>query len=160
LYYIIDGYNLFFEMHDADPSDLNRKNFVLLISDLLKQTKYIAEMIFDTPLHHATIFPHTSEKPPLTVAYAPTNLEADDLIVEKLYGIKKPEKITVVTSDRELSSRVRDAGGKVMKSKAFLSLLKRRTKKEKPAEKPHSESSKHSDRLEKIFLDRLKDTNE
>ncbi|MCH9617285.1 MAG: hypothetical protein SP4CHLAM5_04310 [Chlamydiia bacterium] len=140
-------------MHDADPSDLNRKNFVLLISNLLKQTKYSAEMIFDTPLHHETIFPHTSEKPPLTVAYAPTNLEADDLIIEKLHGIKKPEKITVVTSDRELSTRVRDTGGKVIKSKAFLLLLKKRTKKERPAEKPHYESVKQQDRLEKIFLD-------
>lgn len=160
MHYIIDGYNLFFEMHDADPSDLNRQNFVLHISDLLKQTKYMAEMIFDTPLHHKTLFPHTSEKPPLTVAYAPNNLEADDLIVEKLYGIKKPEKIIVVTSDRELSMRVKEAGGKVMKSKAFLSLLKKRTKKEKPAEKPHAETKNHQDRLEKIFQKKLKDTSE
>ena len=90
----------------------------------------------------------------------PSNLEADDLIVEKLYAEKTPEKITVVTSDKELSYRVKEVGGMVMSCKAFLSLLKRRTKKEKPSEKPNDDSVKRKKQLEQVFLKRIEDATE
>lgn len=147
-------------MYDSDPSEENRKNFVVVISNLMKKANLAGEMIFDMPLHHEITYPHTNEKPPLVICYAPTNLEADDLIVEKLYAYKKVEDVIVVTSDRGLKLRVREVGANVLLVKNFLSLLRKKNNKQTEEKKPHNDSKSHIDRLEEIFIKKLKNTNE
>ena len=86
MYYIIDGYNLFFQLSEKNPSVENRHNFVELISTLMKKANLEGEMIFDMPIHHETTYAHSNESPPLTIVYAPSALESDDLIVEGFFS--------------------------------------------------------------------------
>ncbi len=126
----------------------------------MREKKLYGEMIFDTPLHHQSSLPHTTEDPPLTISFAAEDLEADDLIVEKLYSYKKPEKIVVVTSDKELSRRVRDLEANVITSDSFIKRLTRQKKRGVQEKKPFYQSSKEQERLQKIFERKAKDTNE
>jgi predicted RNA-binding protein with PIN domain len=160
VYYIIDGYNLFFQLSEKNPSIENRQNFVELISTLMKKANLQGEMIFDMPMHHQTMYAHSNEAPPLTIVYAPTALEADDLIVEKLYAIKRPKGYTIVTSDRVLIQKVKEQEANVIGSSAFFSLLQKKNKVCSKNKKPVKDSSSQIDRLEAIFLRRFQDENE
>ena len=126
----------------------------------MRSKNLTGEMIFDTPIYHNTNYPHTSEDPPLTVAYAPSNLEADDLIIEKLYAVKNKKRVRIVTSDRALTTLIRNLEVDVMQSNAFISLLTRRAQKKDSSNKPSLESSTHIARLEVIFQKRLQDETE
>ncbi len=126
----------------------------------MKAAGLSGEMIFDTPIHHETLYAHSLEKPPLTIILAPNNLEADDLIVEKLYAIKNPHDIVVVTSDRALSYRVKEQETKVITVKSFMSLLRKKNAKKNSEKKPIHHIKKEVDRYESIFLKRLEDENE
>ena len=145
-------------MTDLDPSLENRKRFIETISELMKEAKFSGEMIFDTPKDHHTLFPHTSHCSPLTISYAPKNLEADDLIVEMLY-IKKKRKIIVVTSDRNLCSRIREEGATTLDVDTFVSLLMKKQKGSSPQAKPSYDTQRDIKRLEEIFIKKMKDTN-
>lgn len=160
MYYIIDGYNLFFQLSEKNPSIENRQNFVRLISMLMKKANLEGEMIFDMPIHHETTYAHSNQAPPLTIVYAPTALEADDLIIEKLYAIKYPKKYTIVTSDRALIQKVKEQEANVLGTSAFFSLLQRKNKVCSKNTKPLKESISQIDRLEAIFLQKLQDESE
>ncbi len=160
MYYIIDGYNLFFQLSEKNPSVENRQNFVGLISTLMKKANLEGEMIFDMPIHHETSYAHSNEAPPLTIVYAPSALEADDLIVEKLYAIKQPKNYTIVTSDRALIQKVKELEANVIGSAAFFSLLQKKNKVCSKNKKPVKESTSQIDRLLIIFLRRFQDENE
>ncbi len=126
----------------------------------MRKKNISGEMIFDTPIYHDTNYPHTSEDPPLTIAYAPTNLQADDLIIEKLYAIKKRKMIKVVTSDRALTTLIKDLEADVMQSNAFISMLMKTPLTKDFSNKPSSDSDSHMSRLEKIFEKKLPDESE
>ena len=150
VWYIIDGYNLFFHVEE-DPSCTNRKAFVEEISSLMRAKNFHGEMIFDTPMHHYSPLPHTTEDPPLTIAFAADGQEADDMIIEKLHGINRPEKVVVVSADRELCKRARDEGAKTLSSVAFLQKLHQKKRGKRPSKKNIPESDKERDRLREIF---------
>ena len=112
------------------------------------------------PLHHDVLYPHSSEEPPLTICYAPTNLEADDLIVEKLYAIKTPSRTLVVTSDNELKYRIKEVGAEVISAKSFISFLQKKTKTKNSSKKGIIETKKDLARLERIFTEKMEDNNQ
>jgi predicted RNA-binding protein with PIN domain len=147
-------------MFNLSPSMENRKNFVVILLNLMKKANLSGEMIFDMPIDHKISYPQTSENPPLIICYAPTNLEADDLIIEKIYAKKNPENITVITSDNGLKQRVKETGANISSGKTFLSFLEKKNKKKSFYQKPIFESKSDFERLERIFLQKLEDTNE
>jgi len=160
LYYIIDGYNLFFQITEDDPTEANKEAFVLSIATLMKKANLKGEMIFDTPIHHETLYAHSLEKPPLTILLAPTNLEADDLIVEKIYASSNLKKTIVVSSDKALAYRVKEVDGQVMSVNKFMNFLRKKNR-DKPSDpKPPASSSKDIERYEEIFLKKLEDESE
>lgn len=61
----------------------------------------------------------------IEVLYArrPGRDAADDRIAEYVAVLPNPDRTLVVTSDRELASRVRDAGASTMGARAFLAWL-------------------------------------
>lgn len=124
---------------------------------MMREKNFHGEMIFDTPLHHYSPIPHTTEDPPLTIAFAADGQEADDMIIERLYGYKKPEKIIVVTADRELRSRALDAGARTLSSDAFLKKLHKKKKSRKEEKKHLPLSNKEKERLHKIFEEKFKE---
>lgn len=160
MHYIIDGYNLFFQITDSDPSPEAREEFVFYIAKLMKRGNLEGEMIFDTPLHHETMYAHSLENPPLIITLAPTNLEADDLIVEKLYALDDLRHTMVVTSDRKLAYRVKEVDGNVITVNAFMSLLRKKSFKDDTPEKPSVSGDREVKRYEEIFKSRLEDEND
>ena len=160
MYYIIDGYNVFFQISEKDPSPSNREDFVLSIAIAMKKARIEGEMIFDTPIHHETLYAHSIEKPPLTLTLAPHGLEADDLIVEKFYALKNSKNYTVVTSDKNLKMRLQELDVKVITVNAFMSLLSKKRKEKTLKQNPSNSSLKELKRYENIFLKKLEDEND
>jgi predicted RNA-binding protein with PIN domain len=64
--------------------------------------------------------PFETDAEPVEVAFAP---HADDEIVRRVADDPDPGSLTVVTSDRELSERVRARGPKVHPSRAFRRMI-------------------------------------
>ncbi len=62
----------------------------------------------------------------LSVRFAPTGSSADDVIVGLVRKSASPKGMTVVTSDRDLASRVRRLGGKVLSASEFAAELRKR----------------------------------
>ncbi len=61
----------------------------------------------------------------LSVRFASAGCSADDVIVALVHKSSTPGSVTVVTSDRELASRVRRLGGKVVSSLEFAAEIRK-----------------------------------
>lgn len=110
--YFLDGNNLIgLVRRKARPEEDDRAALVAEISERLRRTRSSVRLFFDGPAGRQTSLGR------LTVTDAGGS--ADDAIVRELAASADPGQITVVTADRELSRRVRDAGGRTMPPGAF-----------------------------------------
>jgi predicted RNA-binding protein with PIN domain len=85
-------------------------------------------------------------------------LSADDYILEKVHASKHPERITVVTSDRDLAASCKALKAKILTVEAFLSFLfkkKERVGKKKERPRRMRDSDKEIARLLQIFEKRF-----
>ena len=67
--------------------------------------------------------PGRSSPPPGVRALYAAPVSADDAIVERLRGIHHPAEVIVVTNDRQLQSRCRSAGAKVLGWQQFTAKM-------------------------------------
>jgi len=112
--YFLDGNNLIgLVRKTARPSPADRQALVGEIADRLRRTRARATIFFDGG---------PGERPaslgPLSVRAAGGS--ADDAIVRAVEHAPTPAEAIVVTADRELSARVRSAGGKVVAPERFF----------------------------------------
>jgi predicted RNA-binding protein with PIN domain len=108
--YLLDGNNLIGAvLRVARPSAADRQALVAEIAGRLRRTRARATIVFDGP---ADADRGGSSLGPLTVRGAGPR-GADEAIVRAVAQAKSPGEMVVVTSDRELARRVRDAGGTV-----------------------------------------------
>jgi predicted RNA-binding protein with PIN domain len=78
----------------------------------------------------------------VVLSYAGHGRKADDLI-EKLVGAERtPSQCVVVTSDRKLRHRVKDAGGKTIKSAELVAELLEQHRQQRDAQKQSPSSPK------------------
>jgi hypothetical protein len=113
--YLLDGNNLIGgARRTARPSEADRAAFVAEIAERLRRTRARATIFFDGP---------AGERPTslgsLTVR-VPTRRSADDAIVGEVESAASPGELIVVTADRGLAGRVRDAGGKTVAPADFF----------------------------------------
>ena len=101
--YLLDGNNL---IGIARPSDADRRALVADVAGRLRRTRARATIVFDGPSEGAG-----ASLGPLTVRGAGAG-GADAAILRAVTQSPSPAEMVVVTADRELSRRVRDAGGK------------------------------------------------
>ncbi len=114
--YFLDGNNLIGAVRrTARPGPDDRHALVAEIAERLRRTRARATIFFDGPRGD-----RTTSLGPLSVRVADGET-ADDAIVRAIAGSKAPGEATVVTADRGLAARVRDAGGKVLSPEAFFS---------------------------------------
>jgi len=114
--YLLDGNNLIGTVrHTARPGPDDRHALVAEIADRLRRTRARATIFFDGPRGD-----RMTSLGPLAVRVA-AGESADDAIVRAVAGSKTPAESLVVTADRGLAARVRDAGGKVVPPEAFFS---------------------------------------
>jgi hypothetical protein len=104
--YLLDGNNLIGTvLRVARPSDADRQALVAEIAERLRRTRAKATIFFDGPAG-------VSSLGALSVRGSGPE-GADAAIVRAVEKARTPAEMTVVTADRGLSRRVRDAGGKV-----------------------------------------------
>jgi hypothetical protein len=108
--YLLDGNNLIGTvLRVARPSAVDRQALVAEIAGRLRRTRASATIVFDGP---ADADGRGSSLGALTVRGAGPE-GADAAIVRAVAQARTPREMVVVTSDRDLARRVRDAGGVV-----------------------------------------------
>jgi predicted RNA-binding protein with PIN domain len=113
--YLVDGNNLIgLVRRVARPTEEDRQALVAELADRLRATKARAIVFFDGPAGD-----RGSSLGGLSVR-RPTGGSADDAIVAEVARARAPGEFIVVTSDRELGRRVREAGGKVCPPDVFF----------------------------------------
>ena len=104
--YFLDGNNLIgLARRKARPGDDDRQALIAELSARLRSTRATVRLFFDGEGRGASYGS-------LTVSGAGGS--ADEAILRDLSKTSDPGQVIVVTADRELSRRVRDAGAKTM----------------------------------------------
>ncbi len=160
MFYFIDGYNLIFYFTDSKQPLLQlRKKLITHLQKAFAALKLKGMVVFDGAQRQDE-GSGLSYANPLEIAYASEGQTADEYILERVEGNKKPHLITVVTNDKSLVRHVRSLGGKTESVDLFMAALKsRRVKKRAPIMEP-KDTQKNIDRLLKIFEDRLENPRE
>lgn len=105
--YFLDGNNLIGLARKTDrPAEEDRSALLAELSERLRSTRSSVRVFFDGGADRGVSLGN------LTVHRSAGS--ADDAILRELVAAKDPAQVTVVTADRDLSRRVRDAGGKTM----------------------------------------------
>ena len=113
--YLLDGNNLIGSVLGVSrPSAADRQSLVAEIADRLRRTRARATIYFDGPAGEGA-----ASLGALTVRGSGPE-GADAAIARAVGEARAPSEMTVVTADRELSRRVRDAGGKVCAPAEFF----------------------------------------
>jgi len=113
--YFLDGNNLIGRVRrTARPSPEDRAALVAEIAGRLRQTRAKATIFFDGPAGE-----RASSLGSLSVR-VPSGGSADDAIVREIERAAAPGEAVVVTADRGLASRCRDAGAKVCSPDDFF----------------------------------------
>lgn len=158
MHYLIDGYNLLFQL-DTKLENVEESRLEMLSSlvTLLPSLQMRATIVFDNRYYHALDVPTIEDRGGLEVIFTPKNLTADEYILELLETAKPLSQQVVVTSDRQLVMYVKDAGAKTQSVDAFFALLqKKRTARKKKFhdQKKTFQSQRDFDRLLRIFTER------
>ena len=114
--YLLDGNNLIGAVRrTGKPSGDDRSALIAEIADRLRRTRARATLFFDGPI---------GERPTQLGGLAvrvPVAGSADDAILRELGASKTPREYVVVTADRELARRAKDAGAVVASPDEFFS---------------------------------------
>lgn len=163
--YLIDGYNLLFKLLESKNSlQAQRQTIIRSLQIEFKLLHLTGTIVFDGR-HRLGEQSNLAYHSPLIIAYSHENETADQYILDKLETAKTPSEITVVTDDRFLSSSARTRGARTLGLMAFLAQIEkkhkqRRLKKEELLdERPITESKRETERLIKIFEERLSEEN-
>lgn len=112
--YLLDGNNLIgIVRHTARPSEEDRSALVTEIAARLRSTRARATIFFDGPAAG-----RGTALGSLTIRAEGGS--ADDAIVREIERSRAPGELVVVTADRTLSRRARDAGAKVSAPAQFF----------------------------------------
>ena len=109
--YLIDGNNVIGAERGGPASDDGRAALVREIADRLRTTRARVVLFFDGSGDSLSLGS-------LSVRYAGTTT-ADEAIVREVGRSGRPQEMIVVTADRELARRTRDAGGRVASPPEF-----------------------------------------
>lgn len=149
----IDGYNFLFYLFKDVTNLQSKREFVVQTLRQYQKNKEIC-LIFDGT-YQSKLEPSFSYYHDLLIIYTPKGQTADSYMIEELSYEKHPEKITVVSSDKNLLRNCRDLGASVQTIASFIKEIKKEPS-IKDKKKPDKESNKEIDRLLNIFEERLK----
>ncbi len=110
--YFLDGNNLIgLARRTSRPEESDRTALVAELADRLRSTRSTVRLFFDGPAGRPSALGR------LTVNDAGGS--ADEAILRHIRAAADPGQVTVVTADRELSRRARDAGARSMSPPDF-----------------------------------------
>jgi hypothetical protein len=114
--YLLDGNNLIGrERGSGRPSEEDRDGLVREICERLRRTRARAVLFFDGPAPRGG-----TSLGSLTLRYS-GNASADAVMLEEISRSRAPREIVLVTADRELGRRAREAGASVLGPAEFWS---------------------------------------
>jgi hypothetical protein len=115
--YLLDGNNLIGrERGSSRASDEDREGLVREVCERLRRTRARAVVFFDGPAPRGA----GSSLGSLTLRYA-GKVSADAAMLEEISKSRAPREIVLVTADRELGRRAREAGASVLGPEEFWS---------------------------------------
>lgn len=152
MHYWIDGYNLLFYLPKTLGSFEEKRRF--LITQIEKQVELLSlsvTIVFDASdpaqNHDTRMHLHSLE-----IIYTHPGKSADDAILEAVELSKTPSQISVVTSDKGLSTKAKALGAKILPlSEFFLFLQKKQKRKTSTKSFSFKDSPWEIERLLKIF---------
>lgn len=113
--YFLDGNNLIGQARGASrPSEEDRRALIAEVADRLRQTRAKALLFFDGPGQKRTSLGSLSIRECGAGG-------ADAAILQEIGRSAAPQEITVVTADRDLARRARDARAKALSPGDFWS---------------------------------------
>lgn len=158
MFYLIDGYNVFFQMGSFNSFEKDRLSFFEYLSNEMQRLRMQGAVVFDYAHDLATSHPTRFSSDYLEVFFAPEHLDADAYILEFLQSKSPKQPITVVTSDRELIREIKYLEFSVLSSADFLNKLS--TKKRRSSDvKQSSDSPQNVRRLLRAFEERYNKDN-
>ncbi len=111
--FLVDGNNLIGRAGRGKASDEDRSALIRELSDRLRQTRARILVFFDGAGKAVSLGS-------LSIRFS-GSMTADDAIVRELARSRTPREELVVTADRELARRARDAGGRALTPEEFWS---------------------------------------
>jgi len=135
--YLIDGYNFLFRIAKSRAEFKSKRvQFIDSLNDIVSALNLNAIVVFDSADPSARL-PTRGHFDSLEIIYTTKELSADDYILEKVHASKHPERITVVTSDRDLSASCKALKAQTLTIEDFLSFLfkKKESRRKKAATK-------------------------
>jgi YacP-like NYN domain len=149
--YLLDGNNLIGSvLGRSRPTAEDRQALVAEIADRLRRSRATARLYFDGPAGG-----RPASLGSLSVRSSPAG-SADDAIVRDVESAADPASMIVVTADRELQRRVREAGGKACPPNEFFERFGNR----KPAGSSASDERVDVDEWARYFDDERNRTRE
>lgn len=121
----------------------------------MKELNMQGALVFDRVKVNPVNYPTRSSTGYLEIIYPPSNLSADDYILEFLSTTDIPNLI-LISSDGDLCRAAKNLGAKIKSVPAFIELLKKQKKKITHLEdgKPSVTTDKEFERFLSIFEDR------
>ena len=160
--YLIDGYNFLFRLAKSRSSlQAKRLEFIEKLESLVSSLHLNATVVFDSADPSARL-PTRGHFDALEIVYTTRELSADAFSLEKIESAMHPERIIVVTSDRDLAASCKALNAKTLSVEAFVAFLTKKKKSEKKKTvrtRPSRDSDAEIDRLLKIFEKRLENLN-
>lgn len=128
--YMVDGNNLIGRARRGKASDEDRSALIREVSDRLRRTRARVLLFFDGMGEAVSLGS-------LSVRFSGA-VTADEAIVREVARSREPREATVVTADRELARRARDAGGRALSPEEFWSRFgsEDRAKRPGPSDEP------------------------
>jgi uncharacterized protein len=158
--YWIDGYNLLFRLPLTKESLANKRKRVIL--DLNEQAELLSldiTIIFDAEDQERNL-DRRSHYRSLEIIYSTSKQTADESILDSIECSYHPEKICVVTSDKDLSYKAKVLRANTLSLKEFfLFIAKKQKKKSATSYIECTDSPREIARLLKIFEKKLEEQN-
>ncbi len=152
MHYLVDAYNLLFRVQKKVTSlEKNRRALISYLNEAAEQLHLNLTLVFDGSKETLS-YPLRAHFDAVALVYAPQS--ADTYILQEVEESRHPAKITVVSSDRELTRRCSLYGAEVQTIEAFLQRLIRKEK-QRATPRPMQESSAQFARLLALFEQRL-----
>lgn len=135
MHFLIDGYNLMKKMQlpKCHEFEEERNEFLLELKrfSMMQSQRNMITVVFDgSPryMHYQDL-----SKDNISVRFS-LDVEADDIIIEKVENAQNPKQLVIVTEDRRIINAVKDFGVRILKSSDFISqLAQKKLKKESRA---------------------------
>ncbi len=154
--YIIDGYNLIFNIPNKSFGlENNRKEILSSLKVAFSGNENDLTIVFDGKGLDVSFESFHL----IQVIFTPSKMSADDYILEIVSASLHPSRVTVVSSDKNLSQQCKYFGTNTMTIKEFLKWVnKKPSKKEEEPYFDFQDSKQNIERLNKIFEKRLKES--